>query len=225
MTRRFQVVKVEEPSEPLAAAMLRGLVATLEKHHNVRILDEAVAEAVKLSARFIPSRQLPDKGVSLLDTACARVSMSQASIPAPIEDRHAPHRADRNRNGSHRSRDRDGRRPRCRSSRCWQDKEKAQSELDALNERWAWRKGPRRPHQGPAQPGEARIDRAAVRGGCRRRCRTELAEALTALRALQGEEPLVHPAVDGQAVAEVVATWTGIPVGRWSLTRSRPCWR
>ncbi len=87
LTRRFQVVKVEEPSEPLACAMLRGLVATLEKHHGVRILDEAVEDAVKLSARFIPSRQLPDKGVSLLDTACARVAMSQAAIPAPIEDR------------------------------------------------------------------------------------------------------------------------------------------
>jgi type VI secretion system protein VasG len=87
LTRRFQVVKVEEPSEPLACAMLRGLVATLEKHHGVRILDEAITQAVKLSARYIPARQLPDKGVSLIDTACARVGMSQAAIPAPVEDR------------------------------------------------------------------------------------------------------------------------------------------
>jgi type VI secretion system protein VasG len=87
LTRRFQVVKVEEPSEPIAIAMVRGLMGTLERHHKVRILDEAVEAAVKLSARFIPSRQLPDKAVSLIDTACARVGMSQAATPAPIEDR------------------------------------------------------------------------------------------------------------------------------------------
>ena len=87
LTRRFQVVKVDEPPEPMAVAMMRGLVETLEQHHNVRILDEAVTEAVRLSARYIPSRQLPDKAVSLLDTACARVGMSQAAVPPPIEDR------------------------------------------------------------------------------------------------------------------------------------------
>src|SRR5271157_808166 len=87
LTRRFQVVKVDEPAEPMAVAMVRGLVETLEHHHNVRILDEAVSEAVRLSARYIPSRQLPDKAVSLLDTACARVGMSQAALPPPIEDR------------------------------------------------------------------------------------------------------------------------------------------
>ena len=86
LTRRFQMVKVEEPTEPMAVAMIRGLVGTLEKHHKVRILDEALVAAVRLSARFIPSRQLPDKAVSLIDTACARVAMSQAAVPAPIED-------------------------------------------------------------------------------------------------------------------------------------------
>src|SRR5690242_4747789 len=87
LTRRFQVVRVEEPSEATAIAMLRGFLGTLEEHHGVRILDEAVAEAVRLSARFIPSRQLPDKSVSLIDTACARVAMSQATVPPAIEDR------------------------------------------------------------------------------------------------------------------------------------------
>src|ERR1700744_484054 len=86
LTRRFQVVKVEEPSEPIAIAMIRGLVGTLEKHHNVRILDQAVSEAVRLSARYIPSRQLPDKAVSLIDTACARVAVSEAAIPPALED-------------------------------------------------------------------------------------------------------------------------------------------
>ena len=70
----------------MAIAMIRGLVATLEQHHKVRILDEAVSDAVRLSARYIPARQLPDKAVSLIDTACARVAMSQNAIPAPIDD-------------------------------------------------------------------------------------------------------------------------------------------
>src|ERR1700729_3341401 len=87
LARRFQVVKVEEPSEDRAIVMMRGLTPTLEKHHAVRILDEAVESAVKLSARYIPSRQLPDKAVSLIDTACARVSMSQSATPPPLEDR------------------------------------------------------------------------------------------------------------------------------------------
>src|SRR4030095_9183648 len=86
LTRRFQPVKVEEPSEKMATAMIRGLVSTLELHHKVRILDEAVSDAVRLSARYIPARQLPDKAVSLIDTACARVAMSQNAIPAPIDD-------------------------------------------------------------------------------------------------------------------------------------------
>ncbi len=167
LTRRFQVVKVEEPSEPLAAAMLRGLVATLEKHHNVRILDEAVAEAVKLSARFIPSRQLPDKGVSLLDTACARVSMSQASIPAPVEDRTRRIALIETEIGSHRSRDRDGRGPRCPQARAAGRQGKGAVRARRAERALGWRKGSRRPHQGPAQPGGVHIDRAAVRGGCR----------------------------------------------------------
>src|SRR3984893_16017236 len=87
LTRRFQVVKVEEPGEATAIAMVRGLVATLEGHHGGRILDEAVGEAVRLSARYIAGRQLPDKAVSLIDTACARVAMSQSAVPSTIEDR------------------------------------------------------------------------------------------------------------------------------------------
>src|SRR5947209_676353 len=86
LARRFQVVKVEEPSEAAAVEMMRGLIATLEKHHGVRILNEAVVDAVKLSHRYIPGRQLPDKSVSLLDTACARVMIAQNSIPPAVED-------------------------------------------------------------------------------------------------------------------------------------------
>ncbi len=86
LARRFQVVKVEEPDEDRAIRMMRGITATLERHHGVRILDEAVESAVKLSHRYIPARQLPDKAVSLLDTACARVAISQSAVPPAIED-------------------------------------------------------------------------------------------------------------------------------------------
>ena len=86
LARRFQVVKIEEPGEAAAVEMMRGLIDTLERHHGVRILNEAVVEAVRLSNRYISGRQLPDKSVSLLDTACARVAMSHAATPPAIED-------------------------------------------------------------------------------------------------------------------------------------------
>lgn len=85
LARRFQVVNVTEPSEESATAMLRGLVATLEKHHKISILSEAVEDAVKLSNRYISGRQLPDKAVSLLDTTCARIGLSQNSTPPALE--------------------------------------------------------------------------------------------------------------------------------------------
>ncbi|WP_292583651.1 AAA family ATPase, partial [Mesorhizobium sp.] len=86
LTRRFQVVKIDEPSEVVAVLMLRGVAGVLEQHHKVQILDEAIEAAVALSHRYIPARQLPDKAVSLLDTACARVAISQHATPAEVED-------------------------------------------------------------------------------------------------------------------------------------------
>ena len=219
LTRRFQVVKVEEPSEPLAAAMLRGLVATLEKHHGVRILDEAVEDAVKLSARFIPSRQLPDKGVSLLDTACARVAMSQAAVPAPVEDRTrrlalvATELAALERESA------TGADHAARREALLADQAQAQTELEALNARWAQEKelvGRIRDLRLRAETASLKLlpADAAAPAEDLTALQQELAQTNVALHQLQGEEPLVHPVVDGQAVAEVVATWTGIPVGR-----------
>src|SRR5688572_26412258 len=86
LARRFQVVKVEEPTEKVAIQMMRGLVETLESHHKIRILEEAVVESVRLSHRYISGRQLPDKSVSLLDTACARVALAQHATPPAVED-------------------------------------------------------------------------------------------------------------------------------------------
>ncbi|HEM46188.1 MAG TPA: AAA family ATPase, partial [Alphaproteobacteria bacterium] len=89
LTRRFQVVKVEEPSEDMAIRMMRGAAPYFERHHGVHVLDEAITEAVRLSHRYIPARQLPDKCFSVLDTACAKVATGRAATPAPIEDRRA----------------------------------------------------------------------------------------------------------------------------------------
>ena len=209
LTRRFQTVKVEEPVEPVAVAMIRGLVATLEQHHGVRILDEAVEAAVKLSARYIPSRQNPDKGVSLIDTACARVSMSQAAIPAPIEDR-------RKRIGLIDTEveilDREmaaGTDHGARKGELLEERQKAADELTALEKRWEEEKtlvAEMRDVRTKIESKEDTSDKDALR--------TRLTELSGKLHELQGEHPLIHPVVDANAVAEIVESWTGIPAGR-----------
>ncbi len=209
LTRRFQVVKIEEPSEPMAIAMIRGLTATLEKHHKTRILDEAICEAVRLSARFIPSRQLPDKAISLIDTACARVAMSQAAVPAPIEDlRRRISLIDTElgildremaTGGAHEA----------RVAEIAEEKLAAQVQLGALETRFAEEK-------------KLAAEISAVRGqiedkddaGDKLALREKLNALHEELKTLQGETPLIFPVVDGQAVAEIVESWTGIPAGR-----------
>src|SRR5262249_5623911 len=85
LSRRFQVIKVEEPGEDACTIMLRGVVPALEKHHKVRILDEGLESAVRLSHRYLPDRQLPDKAISVMDTACARLALGQNSTAPSIE--------------------------------------------------------------------------------------------------------------------------------------------
>ena len=209
LTRRFQVVKVEEPSEGVAIAMVRGLVSTLEKHHGIRILDEAVSEAVRLSARYIPSRQLPDKAVSLIDTACARVAMSQAAIPAAVEDR-------RRRNalidteveildremaagGDHAA----------RKAELLEERAASVARLATLEAQWEAER---------ALAADIKAARAAIEdpdsAEDKHAARDRLTSLTASLHALQGEQPLIFPVVDAQAVAEIVESWTGIPAGR-----------
>ena len=209
LTRRFQPVKVEEPSEKMATAMIRGLVDTLEHHHKVRIVDEAVSEAVRLSARYIPARQLPDKAVSLIDTACARVAMSQNAIPAPIDDRRR--RIDLI-DTELRIIEREmasGLDHAARRDELTAERARVGEELADLEKRWEAERAivaeideVRGRIESPAPDADATADRA------------KLAELSTKLRALQGEQPLIFPIVDGQAVAEIVESWTGIPAGR-----------
>jgi type VI secretion system protein VasG len=228
LARRFQVVKVEEPTEAVAIEMMRGLVGTLEKHHGVRILDEAVVDSVRLSHRYIPGRQLPDKSVSLLDTACARVNMSQAAVPPEIEDRRRRLEQLEVESGILEREEVTGGGHATKLGEISELKEKVKAELADLEERWSKERElidsvrDLRDKLETAH-GNAKDHRAAEDGAEKpepaseadiKAWLTELADLNSQLSELQGEEPLLQVCVDGQAVAAVVATWTGIPVGR-----------
>ncbi|OYX68534.1 MAG: ClpV1 family T6SS ATPase [Rhizobiales bacterium 32-66-11] len=216
LTRRFQVVKVEEPSEPTAMAMIRGLVATLEMYHKVRILDEAVGDAVRLSARYIPARQLPDKAVSLLDTACSRVAVSQSTIPAPIEDRQRKISLIDTELGILERETRSGGEHSVRAAELQAERATATTELAALEQRW----GEEKALVEEFEALRAKLEDPAVLDD-KDALRAALQDAVARLKAVQGEQPLVFPVVDGQAVAEIVQSWTGIPAGRMQSNEIR----
>jgi type VI secretion system protein VasG len=222
LTRRFQVVQVPEPDEHKAIVMLRGVASVLEKHHRVQLLDEAIEAAVKLSHRYIPARQLPDKAVSLLDTACARVAVSQHAIPAEVEDCRRRIEALEIEEGIIGRESAVGVNVGARGTECAEKLAAERARLAVLEKRWheekavvdkvlalrAKLRGDDKPVDTPAgaADGAAPDDREAVL--------TELRAEQDKLAALQGDAPLIMPSVDNQAVASVVADWTGIPVGR-----------
>jgi type VI secretion system protein VasG len=213
LARRFQVVKVEEPSEEIAIVMMRALAKNLEKHHGgLRILDEAVESSVKLSHRYISGRQLPDKCVSVLDTACAKVNISQAATPAPIED-------------------------------CRRRIDQLTAEIDALErEAVAGAAHGERIEKAKAARDEAAARLAVLDEQCKKETelvnriketrgkleaavggsdveglealRVELDGLKAELKTVQGDTPMMQADVNAQAVAEIIAGWTGIPVGR-----------
>ena len=216
LARRFQVVKVEEPDESAAIAMLRGLVATLEKHHKVRILDQAVVEAVRLSKRYIPGRQLPDKGVSVLDTACARVAMSQNAVPAQVEDCRRRIELLGTEIGILERETRFGRRPLGRHRTTDREEGEGAGRAGRSSRRAGRKSGTSSSVCVSCANSSRAITRAAAKldDGARDKARRELSEERTRLSKLQGEEPLLFADVDGQASAQVIANWTGIPMGR-----------
>ena len=230
LARRFQVVKVEEPTEDQAIAMMRGLVSTLSDHHDIDILNEAVEDSVRLSSRYISGRQLPDKSVSLLDTACARVAIGHTAVPSSIEDAQrsidqlatAIEVLDREIvTGTDHSEERD---------KLVAEKEATETRYKELNERWGQEKElvdkiqsircRLKGEPDPAEPAEAGEGDAAEAAPVEltEEDRAKLVEELnllnTQLHELQGDEPLLQACVDSQAVAEIVSSWTGIPVGR-----------
>jgi type VI secretion system protein VasG len=234
LTRRFQVVQVPEPDELKAILMLRGVASVLEKHHRVQLLDEAIESAVRLSHRYIPARQLPDKAVSLLDTACARVAVSQHAIPAEVEDCRRRIESLEIEAGIIDRESAVGVNVGTRKSDVDEKLGHERERLGGLEKRWQEEKGIvdkvlalRAQLRGEDKP----VDRpAAGEGGSvgapageaaeaapaidREKVLAELHEAQARLEALQGDSPLIMPSVDAQAVASVVADWTGIPVGR-----------
>jgi type VI secretion system protein VasG len=216
LARRFQVVKVEEPDEAGAFAMLRGIVATLEKHHHVRILDQAVIEAVRLSKRYIPGRQLPDKGVSVLDTACARVAMSQNAVPPEIEDCRRQIELGTTEIQILERESASGANHAVNLARLEAAKAAAQAQLKELEERWASEKEiVLRMRESRDRLEAAHIaSTPAMDAAERERLKADLQADQQKLAALQGERPLLQVSVDGQAVAQVIANWTGIPLGR-----------
>ena len=205
LTRRFQPVQVDEPEEDQAVRMLRGFASTLEAHHKVQLLDEAVAAAVHLSRRYVQGRQLPDKAVSVLDTACARVAMSQHGTPAAIEDA-------RRRIGD------------CEAELAALAKDARigisdpkreaalQAELAEAKEVLAGLEA--RLEQERTLVERVLALRRELREGSSDTPLSELEGLHVELKALQGDSALILPAVDGQAVATVIEGWTGIPVGR-----------
>jgi type VI secretion system protein VasG len=233
LTRRFQVVKVEEPTESMAINMMRGLAGTLEGHHKVRLLDEAIEAAVKLSHRYISGRQLPDKAVSVLDTACARVALGQVAEPPALED--ARRRIslitteaeilerETITGGAHQD----------RLAELDREKSAEEKRLVELKARWEQEKKlvgeiatvrqKLEQQAAPPKPAQKRPDQAANKEADKpvkltpqeiESLQADLARLKKELAALQGEAPLLQPCVDGQAIAQVISAWTGIPIGR-----------
>ena len=202
LARRFQVVKVEEPAPEMAVQMVRGLVEAMARHHGVEILNEAVVSAVHLSGRYITGRQLPDKAISVLDTACARVALSRAGKPGPLEDvlvlmanleremaalqkeeGHAPRLAELQQQREDLQQDL------ARLQDAWQIQQQLVAEIDALKQ------APDKAREGKGKkPGPLHAKRLA-------------------LRALHKQQPLAFECVDEGVIADVIAAWTGIPLG------------
>jgi type VI secretion system protein VasG len=205
LTRRFQPIQIGEPDVPTAIVMLRGLVAPMEKHHKVRVSDEAIVAAVSFSHRYIPARQLPDKAVSLLDTACARVAVSQTAKPAAIEDAEV---AIANLMSEKEALKRDADLSDAGAAKIAEIEEKltaAKATADALNIDWEREQGLVKEILGLRE----KIAEEASEAD-----KETLREKVAALSAIDPEERMIFPHVDEQAVAAVVSDWTGIPVGR-----------
>jgi type VI secretion system protein VasG len=237
LTRRFQVVQVDEPSEEKGILMMRAIASKMEQHHRVQILDEGLDASVRLSSRYIAGRQLPDKSVSLLDTASARVAVSQYATPAEVEDSQRRIEAleteldiiHREEAIGFEAKDREdaaneklaAERDRREELQARWDEEKAV--VDLILELRATLRGESSPVEGSdvgAGSEEAEGAEEAEAAGSaltdeeRARLLGELKDAQHRLVEMQGEHPLILPSVDAQAVGSVVQDWTGIPVGR-----------
>lgn len=223
LARRFQVVKVEEPSETLAASMLRGMAPLMESHFGVRILDEAIVAAARLSHRYISGRQLPDKAVGVLDTACARVALGRSATPALIDDaRHRLARQETERAALRREAA-TGAAQSARLRELDEEMDATRQQLAAAEARLAEESELVRQIHALREELEAAGQESEPETTGKRRgakaaeptpAQAQLAELQQQLHVLQGEAPLVPAYVDAQVIAEIVSAWTGIPLGR-----------
>ncbi|GLQ87415.1 type VI secretion system ATPase TssH [Dyella flagellata] len=236
LTRRFQTVQVDEPSEEKGILMMRGVASVMEKHHRVQILDEALEAAVKLSHRYIPARQLPDKAVSLLDTACARVAISQHAVPPQVDDTRKRIQALETELAIIAREKIVGVDVTEREAGATEKLAVQQARLEQLEANWLAEKGlvekilairaRLRGDHSPVEGTGSKLEQAAaaeaeaahvpeeLSDAERNAALEELHELQAQLTELQGEHPLILPTVDYTAVGSVVADWTGIPVGR-----------
>lgn len=217
LARRFQVVKVDEPEPEVAIEMLRGMVATLQKHHGIEILDDAVCDAVKLSHRYISGRQLPDKAISVLDTACARVAVNQSGEPEALEFLQRAIASAQSRIRVLRNELAMGVERRDALNRIELELVQLQTRHVQLSGKLALEK--------KAVMEIVELRRCILNGTARpphndnedsdpNWATHELTRLMKGLEALQADEPLVPVCVDSGAVAEVISSWTGIPVGK-----------
>lgn len=228
LTRRFQVVKIEEPSIEKGIEMMRAISVMLQTHHRVRIMDEAIVDSVKLSSRYITARQLPDKSVSLLDTACARVSLSQSATPAQVEDtRRRITQCETTITSLERENATLGT---CEDRIAELIEEKASLETHLVTQEAQWDEEKvlvKKIHdlQGQIEDdfhaqrmseeelakhdAPATLDDEAIES-----IKTQLHALMKELEGVQKETSMIQVNVDSQAIAEVVANWTGIPVGK-----------
>ena len=212
LARRFQLVKVEEPSEQSCLVMMRSVVPALEKHHKVRILDEGAEAAVRLSHRYLADRQLPDKAVSVLDTACARLSLGQNAIPAALED--ATRQLDdiavqirvlerEKATGADHAE---------RLAELAERKQETERRVADLKQRWERERDLVTKVRAARERLEASAEKGA--GGNGDAQRADLVKLAAELESLQGETPLVPVVVDANLIGQVISGWTGIPAGK-----------
>jgi len=215
LSRRFQVIKVEEPDESAAIDIMRGVARKLGEHHGVQITEDAVKESVRLPHRYIPARQLPDISVSVLDTACAKASIGRGSIPAALEDMQRRFECIEREMENLEKEIAIGEDHSERKAVLETEKAELSKELDAVEERWSKEKAlvdeivtVRKLLQDSL---DAKEEKAEVDAD---KLLSELKKLKGELGELQGESPLVQPEVNGQSIAEVIGAWTGIPVGK-----------
>jgi len=227
LTRRFQVVKVEEPGEDKCVRMLRAVMVPFEKHHKVQVLDEAIDAAVRLSHRYIAGRQLPDKAVSLIDTAAARVAVSQHAVPPSVDDCRRRIQGLETEAQILNRETASGMDHTARLSEIKETLGKEKEALAGLEKHWAEEKelvGKILDLRAKLRAAGSTIEAApnkmepadpkqAITPEEREKLLGELKQLQEKLKQFQGESPLIFPSVDASAIASVVADWTGIPVG------------